>query len=162
MLPEIKLFFFIFVFNLTFLAGNRDVEEVEINQQTDEEPHLKSASVAPGSSKAITPDPGEDSEHLSIDGDGSVRSVSSLGWAAAQPPASREGLASSHGRRSSCSTVRITEEQLVLNPVRPEVGGKNTQNKQHFFLCLSSLFISRYSLTGTVSLWMCDEDVPVF
>ena len=93
------------------------MEEVEINQLTDDESHLESASVAPGPSKATTEDPGEDSEHLSIDGEGSVRSVSSLGWTASLPPASRGGLASSHSRRSSCSTVRITEEQLMLNPV---------------------------------------------
>lgn len=37
-------------------------------------------------------------------------------------PASTMGATSSHGRLSSCSTVMITEEQLMLNPVKPEVG----------------------------------------
>lgn len=37
-------------------------------------------------------------------------------------PASAVGAASSHGRLSSCSTVMITEEQLMLNPVKAEVG----------------------------------------
>lgn len=38
--------------------------------------------------------------------------------------ASSAGLASSHGRLSSCSTVMVMEEQLMLNPTKAEVGGK--------------------------------------
>lgn len=41
-------------------------------------------------------------------------------------PASAVGLTSSHGRMSSCSTVMITEEQLMLNPVKPVVSRKHT------------------------------------
>lgn len=37
------------------------------------------------------------------------------------------GPNSSHGRLSSCSTVKITEEQLKLNPVKPEVGRGGTK-----------------------------------
>lgn len=37
-------------------------------------------------------------------------------------PASTMGAASSHGRLSSCSTVMMSEEQLMLNPLKPEVG----------------------------------------
>lgn len=36
-------------------------------------------------------------------------------------PASSVGLASSHGRLSSCSTVIVMEEQLRLNPAKSEV-----------------------------------------
>ncbi len=46
-------------------------------------------------------------------------------------PASGMGLASSHGRLSSCSTVMITEEKLMLNPVKPEVGRKHTHRIFH-------------------------------
>lgn len=43
--------------------------------------------------------------------------------------ASVVGPNSSHGRLSSCSTVKITEEQLKLNPVKPEVGRGGTKNQ---------------------------------
>ena len=41
-------------------------------------------------------------------------------------PASGVGLTSVHGRLSSCSTVMVTDEQLVLNPVNQEVGRKQS------------------------------------
>lgn len=83
------------------------------------------------------------------DAAGSVPSVSPSGSTAAMSPSSHKGLRgspasscegagaasvtglnSSHGRLSSCSTVKITEEQLMLNPVKPEVRrrGQNTQD----------------------------------
>lgn len=42
-------------------------------------------------------------------------------------PASTMGATSSHGRLSSCSTVMITEEQLMLNPVKAEVGFQHVE-----------------------------------
>lgn len=47
--------------------------------------------------------------------------------------ASTVGPNSSHGRLSSCSTVKITEEQLKLNPVKPEVGSGGKK------ICISDL-----------------------
>lgn len=107
----------------------------------EEESHLKSttrASATRGHNNKTNPK--EDAEQLSTNADGSVRSVSSLGSRAAVSPSDRRrmrrstasscegagpastmGLTSSHGRLSSCSTVMITEEQLMLNPVKPEV-----------------------------------------
>lgn len=43
--------------------------------------------------------------------------------------ASMVGPNSSHGRLSSCSTVKITEEQLKLNPVKSEVGRVGTKTQ---------------------------------
>lgn len=117
--------------------------EIE-NQQMEEESHLEStqrAAARRGHSHKTKRSPEEDTEHLNA-----VRSVSSLeSTAAVSPfirrprrsaasscegavPAGTTGLASSRGRLSSCSTVRITEEQLMLNPVKPEVGGKHVIN----------------------------------
>lgn len=42
-------------------------------------------------------------------------------------PASTMGATSSHGRLSSCSTVMTAEEQLMLNPVKPEVGFQHVE-----------------------------------
>lgn len=39
--------------------------------------------------------------------------------------ASSAGLASSHGRLSSCSTVTVMDEQLMLNPTKSEVGSRS-------------------------------------
>ncbi|XP_023145983.2 uncharacterized protein KIAA2012 isoform X1 [Amphiprion ocellaris] len=41
--------------------------------------------------------------------------ASSCDW-----PTAAAGVTSSHGRLSSCSTVMVMEEQLMLNPVKPE------------------------------------------
>lgn len=119
-------------------------EEVEINQEKQEGPHQKS----PGRSSAIhmdsnyaTTEEDMDSDCLSTsDKRSSVQPVSSLRSAVASShfnprssmrslasscegtgPVSAVGLASSRGRLSSCSTVMITEEQLMLNPVKPQV-----------------------------------------
>lgn len=114
----------------------------------EEESHLEStqrAAATRGHNNKTKTNPEEDTEHLNADS--SVRSVSSLGSTAAVSPfnhrrlrrstassfegavpASTTGLASSRGRLSSCSTVMIMEEQLMLNPVKPEVGGKHMIN----------------------------------
>lgn len=83
----------------------------------------------------------------------SIQSVSSLGSTANSPfnrrrlrrstatscealvPVSAMELASSCGRLSSCSTVMITEEQLMLKPVKPEVGGKYMLNDEQLYVC---------------------------
>lgn len=82
----------------------------------------------------------EDADLLSNDGDihSSVQSSGSLRSTAAasqfslkslrksavslsEGTVAAQGPASSRGRLSSCSTVMVTEEQLMLNPVKQEV-----------------------------------------
>ena len=95
--------------------------------------------------KSKSPNPEEDTDRdrlsSSVDRHSSVQSVSSLRSTAAASqfthrsrrrsassscegavPTSATGLALSRGRLSSCSTVMVTEEQLMLNTVKPEVG----------------------------------------
>ncbi|XP_031729885.1 uncharacterized protein KIAA2012 homolog isoform X2 [Anarrhichthys ocellatus] len=122
-------------------------EEVEISQEMQEGSHITttkrpSATQSHNNDTETNPEEDTGTEHLSTDADkhSSVRSVSSLGSAAAASginqrssrrsaassceegsvPASALGLASSRGRLSSCSTVMVREEQLTLNPVKPE------------------------------------------
>ncbi|XP_036965855.1 uncharacterized protein KIAA2012 homolog [Acanthopagrus latus] len=93
--------------------------------------------------KSKSPNPEEDTDRdrlsSSVDRHSSVQSVSSLRSTAAASqfthrsrrrsassscegavPTSATGLALSRGRLSSCSTVMVTEEQLMLNTVKPE------------------------------------------
>ncbi|XP_030283268.1 uncharacterized protein KIAA2012 homolog isoform X3 [Sparus aurata] len=92
-------------------------------------------------SESLNPEEDTDRDHLSSSADrhSSVQSVSSLRSTAAASrssqrsrrrsadspcegavPTSATGLALSRGRLSSCSTVMVTEEQLMLNTVKPE------------------------------------------
>lgn len=90
------------------------------------------------------PDPEENTEHLSFCAEGNIPSVSSVRSSTAASLlgsrrrssstassseevmlASSVGLASSHGRLSSCSTVIVMEEQLMLNPTKSEVGSRS-------------------------------------
>nr|XP_046260648.1 uncharacterized protein KIAA2012 [Scatophagus argus] len=135
--------------------GSHEKEEVEINQEMEEEPHLissKGPSATQTHSNKTETNAEEDTgtDHLSTYAGthSSIRSMSSLrSTASASPvnhrslrrstassregavPASTMGLQSSHGRISSCSTVMITEEQLMLNPVKPE-SSKPRKNKE--------------------------------
>ncbi|TDH06539.1 hypothetical protein EPR50_G00114490 [Perca flavescens] len=125
-------------------------EVVEISQELEEESQLKSTKRNPPSAtqrhdnNTKTNSEAEedtDTEHLSTNADqhSSVQSVSSLRSVATASqfsqrsskrsaassceeavPASAVGLASSRGCLSSCSTVMVTEEQLMLNPAKPE------------------------------------------
>lgn len=89
-------------------------------------------------------DPEEDKEQHSISADSNNLSASSVRSSTAASllgygrrsrstsssceeviPASSVGLVSSRGRLSSCSTVIVMEEQLMLNPLKPEVGGRS-------------------------------------
>lgn len=149
----------------SFLTGNHEDslenEEVEITQKTEEELHLKSTkrpSAAQRHSDKTNPeeDADTDTHHLSSNSDkhSSVRSVSSLrshfnqrsSWRSAASScegAGTAGLTSSHGRLSSCSTVMIPEEQLMLNPVKPEVGRKHTHREYVVvFMCLICIFVT--------------------
>ncbi|XP_039674740.1 uncharacterized protein LOC120570452 isoform X1 [Perca fluviatilis] len=123
-------------------------EEVEISQELEEKSQLKStkrpSATQRHNNNTKTNSEAEedtDTEHFSTNADqhSSVQSVSSL-WSAAAAsqfsqrsskrsaassceeavPASAVGLASSRGCLSSCSTVMVTEEQLMLNPAKPE------------------------------------------
>lgn len=121
-------------------------DQVKIDPEMEEQFHLESTeSVSPAQRCNKDPDPEEDKEHQSNSADDSnTRSVSSdrpstaaslLGYRRRSRstassceevlPASSVGLASSHGRLSSCSTVIVMEEQLMLNPVKPEVSGRS-------------------------------------
>lgn len=106
-----------------------------------------------GHDKSNTPTE-ENLEHH--DASGSVPSESPLGSTDAMSPglrgspasscegaraASTLGPNSSHGRLSSCSAVRITEEQLKLNPVKPEVGRGGKKTQLFFWLVNKSIII---------------------
>lgn len=142
---------------MLFLIG-RDVteEELHINQKMEEDSHIEPTehlSATRRHNNEIKPDPKEDIENLSFSADSKVQSLSSLGSADTTSlfnytglkrstasceevlPTSRAGLASSRGCLSSCSTVVIMEEQLMLNPVRPEVGGKHL-HVLNYCICL--------------------------
>ncbi|XP_044222157.1 glutamic acid-rich protein-like [Thunnus albacares] len=122
-------------------------EELELNQEMEEESHLKStrSSFATQRQNETNRNSKEDADHLSTDDNltnadkhSSVRSASScrstvvsqfqqrssqrsdVSSCEGAVPASTNGLASSRSRLSSCSTVMIKEEQLMLNPVKPE------------------------------------------
>lgn len=120
-------------------------DQGKIEPEMEEQFHLESTeSVSPAHQCDKDPDPEEDKEHQCISADSDTRSVSSDRSSTAASllgdrrrsrstasscdeimPASSVGLASSHGRLSSCSTVIVVEEQLMLNPVKPEVGGRS-------------------------------------
>lgn len=122
-------------------------DKVENNLVTEVQFHPESPEpVSPAQRCENDPDPEENMETWeprSIRADGSIPSVSSVrsGTAgssagsrrrssstASSPEevmlASSAGLASSHGRLSSCSTVIVMEEQLMLNPTKSEVGSR--------------------------------------
>ncbi|XP_026150741.1 uncharacterized protein LOC113123131 [Mastacembelus armatus] len=109
--------------------------EMGSNQDLKEESYLKSPSGTQNHNNKATREEDTDTEVLStIDTHSSIHSVSSFRstatssqlfprssrWSAASSSKGRAGLPSSHGRLSSCSTVMIMEEQLMLNPVKPE------------------------------------------
>lgn len=120
-------------------------DQVKIDPELEVQLHLESAElVSPAQRYDKDPDPEEDKEHQCISAESNTRSVSSvtsgtdaslLGYRRRSRstassceevmPASSVGLASSHGRLSSCSTVIVMEEQLMLNPVKPEVGDRS-------------------------------------
>lgn len=107
--------------------------------------HLESPeSISPTQRCEKEPNPDENVERRSVRAEGSVPSVSPVRSSTAASPAgsrrrsgstassseevmlaSSAGLASSHGRLSSCSTVIVAEEQLKLNPTKSEVGGES-------------------------------------
>lgn len=107
-------------------------DKVENDLETEEQLLLESTES----------DPEENIGHLPISAEGDIPSVGSVRSGAAASLAghrrrsssttsspeevmlaSSAGLASSHGRLSSCSTVMVMEEQLMLNPTKAEVGG---------------------------------------
>lgn len=120
-------------------------DKVENDLETEVQFHLESTdSVSPAQRYDNDPDPGENIEHHSVSAEGNIASVSSgrsstaaslvgYGRRSSSTASSSEalvlatsaGLASSHGRLSSCSTVIVMEEQLMLNPTKPEVGGRS-------------------------------------
>ncbi|XP_041662297.1 uncharacterized protein KIAA2012 [Cheilinus undulatus] len=123
--------------------GSPEEKEEELNQGKKEKSHPASTKSPSATQKHDNkPNSKVDPEDTDMFGDklSSIQSVSSLRSAAAVSqsnltssrrslastceeagPASAMGLTSSHGRLSSCSTVMVTEEQLMLNPVKPEV-----------------------------------------
>lgn len=118
-------------------------DKVENDLETEVQFHLESTdSVSPAQRYDNDPDPEGNIEHHSISAEGNIASVSSgrsstaaslVGYSRRNSSSSSEevvlatsaGLASSHGRLSSCSTVIVMEEQLMLNPTKPEVGGRS-------------------------------------
>lgn len=118
-------------------------DKVENDLETEEQFLLESTeSDSQAQRYDIDLDPEENIGHLPISAEGDIPSVSSVRSGAAaslvghrrrsssttsSPEevmlASSAGLASSHGRLSSCSTVMVMEEQLMLNPIKAEVGG---------------------------------------
>ncbi|XP_070832566.1 uncharacterized protein KIAA2012 [Chaetodon trifascialis] len=118
--------------------------QVENNQEVEKEPHLKSTT-SPSATQRHNNKTKTNSEkgtdYLFNNGDkySSVGSVWSLGSTASASqfnhrrlrrsaasscegavPASPVGLVSSHSCLSSCSTVMVMEEKLMLNPVKSE------------------------------------------
>ncbi|XP_057709399.1 uncharacterized protein KIAA2012 homolog [Corythoichthys intestinalis] len=119
---------------------DNDREKVATEQESAEDFHLK--SVADFSGKRNAGSSLEDTDHLSTDDkhstDGSTQSVSSLN-ARSSLRSSCEGvsvnmrlLGSSHGQlSSSCSTVMVTEEQLMLNLVKTEASRRSREEIHH-------------------------------
>lgn len=124
------------------LENQMKEDKVEIEPDIEVQCHFVSTeSVSPAQRNNSDLDPEEDKEHHSINSDSNIQSLSlvrsstdaslsdyrrrSRSTASSCDevmPASSVGLASSHGRLSSCSTVIVMEEQLMLNPIKPEVG----------------------------------------
>ncbi|XP_070693664.1 uncharacterized protein KIAA2012 homolog [Pempheris klunzingeri] len=123
-------------------------EEVDVTQEMEEEAHRKSTESSSATlrhTKKTNPPPEADADRRPTSAD--VHSSGSLGstGAASQPdqrssrrsvasscegaaPASAAGLSPSRGRLSSCSAVMVPEEQLMLNPVKPEAS-RSRQNE---------------------------------
>ncbi|KAG7240425.1 hypothetical protein INR49_026996 [Caranx melampygus] len=133
--------------------GLKHKEIVEIEQESEEESQLKSnnspTSVTQKHNNNHTNTSSETDCHSASDEHSSVRSVGSLSSSHTSShvnqsssrrsdpshcegagPASAMGLASSRGRLSSCSTVMVTEEQLMLNPVKPESSTPSKRQQQ--------------------------------
>lgn len=129
-----------------FLSGNDEEEKVETEKQMKEGSPLKSthtASTLQGHKTNVSTEEEDMGRGNTANSVPSVRSFVST--AAVSPsnhgrlrrstasscdgagPASTMGVTSSHGRLSSCSTVKITKEQLMLNPVKPEVGFQHVE-----------------------------------
>lgn len=135
------------VFDIIF-SPKGSHKELEIKQPMEEESLLISTQKG---SAAQSRDNTTNLEEKHLNAASSIQSVSSLGSTAVSPfnhrrvrrstassceapvPVSAMELASSCGRLSSCSTVMIMEEQLMLKPVKPEVGGKNMNEENEFF-----------------------------
>lgn len=132
--------FNLFVYkSFSFPKGSH--KDAEINQPVEEESLLISTQKG-SATQALDNKTNLEGETEQFNAASCVQSVSSLGSTAISPfnrrrlrrstaspcevvvPVSAMELASSCGRLSSCSTVMITEEQLMLKPVKPEVGGK--------------------------------------
>ncbi|XP_069388589.1 uncharacterized protein KIAA2012 homolog isoform X2 [Paralichthys olivaceus] len=122
-------------------------EELEIDQELEEEESFLKSPKSPSATqthknktKAKTSEDVETDLLSSNDDHRSIRSVSSLRsseaasllhrWSSRRSAASScsgamtasaTGLASACGRLSSCSTVMVPDEQLMLNPVEPEL-----------------------------------------
>lgn len=120
----------------------KQIQEDEVENDLVPEVQLHLESTEPGS-PAQRESREESIECHSISAEGNLRSASSarsstaaslLGYgrrSSLTASSSEEvvlatsaGLASSRGRLSSCSTVLVMEEQLMLNPTKPEVGGR--------------------------------------
>lgn len=119
-----------------------DKEEKDLEKEM--QLHLEATdSVLPAQTHKNDPNAEEITEHHSISVEDNIPSVSSVRSSSASLVgyrrrssstassseevmlASSAGLASSHGRLSSCSTVLIMEEQIMLNPTKAEVGGRS-------------------------------------
>lgn len=143
-LTEKLLLSFLLLF--LFTVRNDEEEKVETEKQMKEGSPLKSTHTAsvPQGNKTNVPTDEEDMGHCNAAS--SIPSVSSfVSTAAVSPsnhrslrrstasscegagPANTMGGTTSHGRLSSCSTVMITEEHLMLNPVKAEVGFQHVE-----------------------------------
>lgn len=152
---------------ISFHIGNHEEPpekmQVEINQDVEKGSHLKSTT-RPSAAQRHNNNTKTNSEkdtdtdclsnnkvkHSSV---GSVRSIRSTASASqlsprnlrrsaassceGAVPASPAGLVLSRSCLSSCSTVMVMEEKLMLNPVKSEVGGKSTHRIYFNFSCVS-------------------------
>lgn len=127
------------------LENKIQVNKVEDDLITEVQFHLESTeSVTSEQRDDNDPDPEENTEYHSLSAEGniptmtSVRSSTAASLGGYRRPSSlatssseevmltsSAGLASSHSRLSSCSTVIVMEEQLMLNSTKPVVGGRS-------------------------------------
>jgi len=128
-----------YVFKFICIPVSEEPGEEEEAQTTSQEVQGASGVRSTRRPSATRRHADEDTGRLSTDGGG--QSVSSLRAAAPRrstasssssceggaTPASAAGRASSRGRLSSCSIVMVTEERLTLNPMKPEVGTRDTE-----------------------------------
>lgn len=104
----------------THTASTLQGHKTNVSTEEEDMEHYTAASSIPSVSSYVSTAAMSPSNH-----GGLRRSTASSCEGAG--PASTMGTASSHGRLSSCSTVMITEEQLMLNPVKPEVGFQHVE-----------------------------------